>query len=77
MNVPSEESAAPELYDVVLNDEEQYSIWPSGRELPAGWRTAGFRGSREECLEHVDKVWVDMRPLSLRKWMEEQERIER
>ncbi|MFB7917457.1 MbtH family protein [Streptomyces sp. NPDC056061] len=51
---------------VVINDEEQYSIWAQERELPAGWREAGFSGTREECLAHVDEVWTDMRPLSVR-----------
>ena len=52
---------------VVVNNEEQYSIWPDHRDLPAGWRDAGFRGVREECLAHVEQVWTDMRPLSLRR----------
>jgi MbtH protein len=56
-------------YLVVLNDEEQYSIWPVGREVPAGWRAEGTQGTREECLAHIDKVWTDMRPLSLRREM--------
>jgi MbtH protein len=51
---------------VVRNDEEQYSIWPEGRELPAGWHAAGFAGSKADCLSHVDTVWTDMRPRSLR-----------
>jgi MbtH protein len=55
---------------VVLNDEEQYSIWPADRELPAGWRPEGTRGMRAECLERIDEIWTDMRPLSLRKRME-------
>lgn len=53
-------------YVVVRNDEEQYSIWPAGRELPAGWHDAGFTGSQADCLSHVDEVWTDMRPKSLR-----------
>lgn len=53
-------------YDVVVNDEEQYSIWLAGRELPAGWRTAGFRGPKDDCLAHIASVWTDLRPLSLR-----------
>lgn len=52
---------------VVVNDEEQYSIWAEGRELPAGWRQAGFAGTREECLAHVEEVWTDQRPLSVRR----------
>ena len=58
------------IYDVVLNHEEQYSIWPVGRDIPAGWRGAGFRGTRGECLEYIDRTWTDMRPLSLRTKME-------
>lgn len=58
-------------YQVVLNDEEQYSIWLAGRDLPAGWRAEGTVGSRQECLDHIDKVWTDMRPLSLRRHMAE------
>ena len=54
---------------VVLNDEEQYSIWQQDRELPAGWRAEGTSGSRESCLEHIDHVWTDMRPLSVRRAM--------
>jgi MbtH protein len=59
-----------ETFMVVLNDEEQYSIWPAHRDLPAGWRSEGTRGSREECLARIDEVWTDMRPLSLRARME-------
>ncbi|MBT2510607.1 MbtH family NRPS accessory protein [Streptomyces sp. ISL-98] len=58
-------------YRVVLNDEEQYSIWATGRELPAGWRAEGTEGSREECLSRIAEVWTDMRPLSLRQRMDE------
>jgi len=57
------------VYDVVLNDEEQYSIWPADREVPLGWRTEGTRGTKAECLQHIEIVWTDMRPLSLRKAM--------
>jgi MbtH protein len=58
-------------FSVVLNDEEQYSIWPADRELPAGWRPAGTAGTRQECLDHIAEVWTDMRPLSLRRRMEQ------
>jgi MbtH protein len=57
------------VYEAVMNDEEQYSIWPADRALPSGWRTTGFQGSRAACLEHIDKVWTDMRPRSLREAM--------
>lgn len=56
-------------YLVVVNDEEQYSIWDAGRDLPAGWRAEGFRGPEADCLAHIDEVWTDMRPLSLRRAM--------
>lgn len=62
-------------YAVVVNDEEQYSIWWDDRDLPAGWRREGFTGPRDACLAHVDEVWTDMRPLSLRRWMDEQAAI--
>jgi uncharacterized protein YbdZ (MbtH family) len=57
---------ASERYLVVVNDEEQYSIWPDGRDLPLGWHAAGVSGSKEECLDYIEKVWTDMRPKSLR-----------
>jgi len=56
----------PESFAVVVNDEEQYSIWADGQEPPAGWRRTGFSGARDECLAHIDAVWTDMRPRSLR-----------
>jgi MbtH protein len=59
------------LYQVVINHEGQYSIWPAERENAPGWRHAGFSGSKAECLAHIAKVWTDMRPLSLRRKMEE------
>src|SRR5271163_2793105 len=49
-------------YEVVVNREEQYSIWPSDREIPLGWRTAGRRGSEADCLAYIKSVWTDMRP---------------
>jgi len=58
------------IYKVVVNHEEQYSIWPSDRENPAGWRDEGKGGTKSECLEHIKVVWTDMRPLSLRKQMD-------
>ena len=55
------------VYKVVVNHEEQYSIWPSDRENPPGWQDAGNTGSKQECLSFIKEVWTDMRPLSLRK----------
>ena len=57
------------IYRVVINHEEQYSIWPQGRELPQGWNAVGKSGSRKDCLAYIEGVWTDMRPLSLRKDM--------
>jgi MbtH protein len=54
------------VYRAVVNHEEQYSIWPVDRELPLGWSDAGFQGPKAEVLAHIEKVWTDMRPLSLR-----------
>ncbi len=71
-----EEQEDTTIYKVVVNHEEQYSIWPADREPPLGWREVGVEGSKEECLAHIEEVWTDMRPLSLRKKMEEAERNE-
>lgn len=61
------------IYKVVINHEEQYSIWPADRENPLGWNDVGVSGTKDECLAHIEEVWTDMRPLSLRKKMEEQQ----
>ncbi len=58
-------------YKVVLNHEEQYSIWPVNRDTPLGWQDAGKTGSKEDCLNYIKTVWTDMRPLSLRQQMSE------
>lgn len=63
-------------YRVVINHEEQYSVWFAGREIPNGWKAVGFEGTKAECLKHIEEVWTDMRPLSLRKKMAEVEREE-
>jgi MbtH protein len=55
-----------DLERVVVNDEEQFSLWPIGRELPHGWREEGTRGSRAVCLERIELIWTDMRPKSVR-----------
>jgi MbtH protein len=52
---------------VVVNDEEQYSTWPAHKVPPAGWRGVSYEGSREECLAYIEKIWTDMRPLSVRR----------
>lgn len=61
------------VYAVVVNDEEQYSIWLDGRDLPNGWRREGFTGPKDDCLAHIDEVWTDMRPASLRRFLDEHE----
>ncbi|MFE1441843.1 MbtH family protein [Streptomyces sp. NPDC058739] len=60
------ETAQDQEYQVVVNDEEQYSIWEARRALPEGWHAQGFRGSRQQCLTHIAEVWTDLRPLSAR-----------
>lgn len=59
------------IYKVVVNHEEQYSIWPADMDNALGWNDAGKSGTKAECLEHIKDVWTDMRPLSLRKRMAE------
>ena len=54
------------LMKVVINGEEQYSIWPADRDNALGWRDAGFSGTKDECLAYIKEVWTDMRPASLR-----------
>jgi MbtH protein len=66
-----EEREDTTIYRVVVNHEEQYSIWPAHREAPLGWKDAGKVGSKPECLAYIKEVWTDMRPLSLRKKMEQ------
>ncbi len=62
------------IYKVVINHEEQYSIWPADRENALGWSDVGKEGPKQDCLDYIEEVWTDMRPLSLRKKMEEDER---
>ena len=62
----SSEAPSAERFRVVVNDEEQYSIWAEDKELPAGWRAEGMAGTKDACLDHIEKVWTDMRPKSLR-----------
>jgi MbtH protein len=56
-----------ERFTVVINHEEQYSIWPAGREIPSGWREAGVVGDRSQCLAHIAEAWTDLRPLTVRR----------
>ena len=64
-------------YRVVINHEEQYSIWPVDREIPLGWKSVGKESSKKDCLNHIEEVWTDMRPLSLRKKMEAMAMVEK
>jgi MbtH protein len=64
-----QDAPAEQIYVVVRNDEEQYSIWHAEKSIPAGWHEAGKRGPKAECLRYIEEVWTDMRPLSLRRRM--------
>ena len=61
-----------EVFRVLVNHEEQYSIWPDWKTIPGGWRDTGMAGDKNTCLDYIEKVWTDMRPLSLRRFMDEQ-----
>jgi MbtH protein len=63
-------------YKVVRNQEEQYSIWPADRDNAPGWSDAGPTGTRAECLDYIERVWTDMRPLSLRRQMDDATRAQ-
>ncbi len=69
MGIDAEVEREGRSYAVLINDEEQYSLWPKEKAVPAGWRAVGVEGTRAECSAYVDKTWVDMRPLSLRRAM--------
>lgn len=67
----TENDADDVRYNVVVNDEEQYSVWPADRPNPLGWRNVGKSGTKADCLKYIDEVWTDMRPLSVRRAMDE------
>jgi uncharacterized protein YbdZ (MbtH family) len=69
--LPDPDQEDTTVYKVVVNHEEQYSIWPDYKEIPLGWKNAGKSGLKPECMAYIKEVWTDMRPLSLRKKMEE------
>lgn len=71
----SDEQNETTIYNVVVNHEEQYSIWPDYRDIPSGWTAVGKRGLKADCLAYIKEVWTDMRPLSLRKQMDERPKI--
>jgi MbtH protein len=68
-----EQDQAIQTFDVVINDEEQYSIWPVDRPIPAGWRAVDVRGTEETCLAYIEEHWTDMRPRSVRLAMQASE----
>ena len=72
MNSDEKEDLA--TYKVVVNHEDQYSIWPAEKDNPSGWTDAGKSGPKAECLAYVKEIWTDMRPLSLRREMEQREK---
>ena len=72
--MPQEDQEDTTIYEVVVNHEEQYSIWTAERQPPSGWKTVGKQGLKADCLAYIEEVWTDMRPLSLRKQMAEMER---
>ncbi len=61
-----------DLFHVVVNHEEQYSIWPAHKETPSGWRRVGEARTRQDCLDYIEEHWTDMRPLSLRRLMDQE-----
>jgi uncharacterized protein YbdZ (MbtH family) len=71
MGVHDSDKEDTTIYKVVVNHEEQYSIWPDYKEMPLGWKGAGKTGPKADCLAYIKEVWTDMRPLSLRQKMEE------
>ena len=65
-----EDQVDERLFKVVVNDEEQYSIWPAAKSNAPGWRDAGRIGTRQHCLDHIQEVWTDLRPASLRRLLD-------
>jgi MbtH protein len=70
MSMQSRDKEDTTIYKVVVNHEEQYSIWPVDGANAPGWRDEGKSGSKAECLQHIARVWTDMRPLSVRRAMD-------
>ena len=66
MNSSDDNEADEYIYRVVVNHEEQYSIWAADRDIPAGWKDVGVSGTKDQCLAHIDRVWTDITPLSVR-----------
>lgn len=60
------------VFRVLVNEEGQYSLWPDYKSIPGGWRDTGVNGSKQTCLQHIETVWTDMRPRSLREFMQGQ-----
>lgn len=66
----SNDNEGSAMYKVLINHEDQYSLWPVGTPNPSGWREAEKEGTKEECMAYVEEHWTDMRPLSLRRSMQ-------
>jgi MbtH protein len=64
-----DETEETTTFKVLVNEEEQYSLWPARREPPPGWQDTGKRGTKAACVSFINDAWVDLRPLSLRKRM--------
>lgn len=64
----------PRTWVVLINDEEQYGLFPAELPVPGGWSATGFRGAEDECVKYVDEHWTDMRPKSLRVAMAQENR---
>ena len=71
MSLNDADKEARTIYKILVNHEEQYSIWPDYKDIPLGWKAVGKTGPKAECLAYIKEVWTDMRPFSLRKKMEE------
>lgn len=56
-------------FKVLVNHEEQYSLWPDFKAIPGGWTDTGVKGAKQHCLDYIEKTWTDMRPVSLRNFM--------
>jgi len=61
-----DKTSTEQSYRVVVNDEDQYSIWPDGQQAPDGWHDAGHSGAKADCLRYIELNWTDMRPRSIR-----------
>jgi MbtH protein len=73
--MPEADVNSAERFEVVVNHEDQYSVWPAEMSVPGGWTKVGKQGPRQECLDYINDIWTDMRPLSLRRKMQSEEPV--